>query len=178
MKEWWNNLPPIARVAKLYSPGQYPHTSDFIAVMQKIEAKDAHTFLFDELPTAFGVDAGIAISQEIVITLEKQLPLEKEALESALTVVEDRILGSVHRIFEVEQNTYSDIVDAIRNWYNSLDSQQRDAYARWQNSDSRPLILHLKSVDSLQDTFLTKISKDYGMRPVRDWISDRVTEYI
>ncbi len=178
MKEWWNNLPPLARVDKLYSQGQYPYTTGFIAVMQKIEAKDAHTFLFDELPTVFGVDAGIAISQEIVITLEKQLPLEKEALESALTIVEDRILGAVRRIFEVEQNTYSDIVDAIRNWYNSLDSQQRDAYARWQNSDSKPLILQLKSVDSLQDTFLTKISKDYGMRPVRDWISDRVTEYI
>lgn len=178
MKEWWNNLPPLARVAKLYSQGQYPYTTDFIVVLQKIEARDAHTFLFDELPTAFGADAGIAITQEIVTTLEKNLPLEKEALESALTIVEDRILGAVRRIFEVEQNTYSDIVDAIRNWYNSLDSQQRDAYARWQNNDSKPLILQLKSVDSLQDTFLTKISKDYGMRPVRDWISDRVNEYI
>jgi len=178
MKEWWNNLPPLAHVDKLYSQGQYPYTTGFIAVMQKIEAKDAHTFLFDELPTAFGTDAGIAISQEIVTILEKQLSSEKGALESALTIVEDRILGAVRHIFEVKQSTYSDIVDDIRNWYNGLDLQQRDAYARWQNSDSRPLILHLKSVDSLQDTFLTKISKDYGMRPVRDWISDRVNEYV
>src|SRR6266487_3808196 len=177
MKEWWNNLPPLAHVDKLYSQGQYPYTTGFIAVMQKIEAKDAHTFLFDELPTAFGTDAGIAISQEIVTILEKQLSSEKGALESALTIVEDRILGAVRHIFEVKQSTYSDIVDDIRNWYNGLDLQQRDAYARWQNSDSRPLILHLKTVDSLQDTFLTKISKDYGMRPVRDWISDRVNEY-
>ncbi len=177
-KEWWNNLPPLARVAKLYAQGQYPYTTGFISVMEKIEAKDAHTFLFDELPTAFGEDAGIAITQEIVATLEKQLPFEKEALEGALTIVEDRILGAVRRIFEVQQNTDSDIVDAIRDWYNSLDSQQRDAYARWQNNDSKPLILHLKSVDSLQETFLTKISKDYGMRPVQDWISDRVNEYI
>src|SRR5207247_5602981 len=114
----------------------------------------------------------------IVTTLEKQLPFEKEALEDALTIVEDRILGAVRRIFEVQQNTDSDIVDAIRDWYNSLDSQQRDAYARWQNNDSKPLILHLKSIDSLRETFLTKISKDYGMRPVQDWISDRMNEYI
>ena len=180
LKAWWNKLPPIARVATLYSQGPHRHTSDFIEVMEKIEARDAHSFLFDELPTSFGTDAGMAITQEIVTTLGEQLPFEKETLETALAIVENRIMEAVRSIFIVEQSTYIDILEAIRNWYNNLDLQQKDAYARWQNNDSKPLVLHLRSIDSLQDTFLIKIpaSPEYSMKPVREWMTDQVSEYV
>ena len=178
LKVWWQKLPPLARVSRLYSPGQYRYTADFISVMEKIERKDAHSFLFDDLPTAFGADAGVFITQEIVGTLKERLPEERRALEGALSLVTDRILEAVQDLFEVKQSTYSDIEEGIKNWYNSLDVQQRDTYASWQNSDTKPLIQHLKRVDSLERTFLEQVSSAYALRSVQDWATDRVDEYV
>lgn len=180
LKQWWQQLPSIAHVENIYSRGQYPYTADFIKVMQQIATKDAHSFLFDNLPTAFGADAGQVITQDIVTDLEKQLPQEKAALESAVSLVEQRIMEAVRVMFNVEQSTYSDTSAAIQLWYNNLDTRQKDAHESWQNNDSRPLVLHLKSISSLPDTFLDKVpsSAEYGLRSVRSWTTDRVKEYV
>ena len=178
LKAWWQKLPPLARVSKLYSQGQYRYTTDLINVMEKIERKDAHSFLFDDLPTAFGADAGVLITQEVVNTLRERLPEERKALESALSLVTERILEAIRDMFEVKQSTYSDIEEAIRNWYNNLDAQQKDAYTPWHNGDTKPLVHHLKKVDSLEDTFLEQICSAYNLRPVREWATDRVDEYV
>ena len=138
---------------------------------------DAHAFLFDELPDAFGGEAGALITQQTVETLRTQLTSQKQVLDSALGMVEQQIVEAVRQLFKVEQSTYGDILEAIRTWYNGLDSNQRDTYARWQDNDSKPLALNLKSVETLQDTFLVKIPQAYGMKAVRDWVSNRVAEY-
>lgn len=177
LKTWWDGLPALARVAALYPAAQYPGTSAFLGAMQKISARDAHAFLFDELPDAFGDEAGALITQQTVEMLAAQLPAQKQILDSALGVVEQRIVEAVRQLFKVEQSTYADILDAIRNWYNGLDANQRDTYARWHDNDSKPLALNLKSVETLQDTFLVKIPQAYSMKAVRDWVSNRVTEY-
>lgn len=178
LKVWWQKLPPLAHVSKLYSLGQYRYTTDFISVMEKIESKDAHSFLFDDLPTAFGADAGVLITQEVVNILRERLPEERKALESALSLVTERILETVRDMFEVKESTYSDIEEAIRNWYNSLDAQQKDVFTPWQNGDTKPLIHHLKKVDSLEETFLEHICSAYNLRPAREWVIDRVDEYV
>jgi hypothetical protein len=180
IKNWWEQLPPIAHVANLYPKTEYPHTTAFLQVMEKIKIKDAYTFLLDDLPTAFGEDAGIWITPEIVRTIEEHLPREKEALASALSLVETRIMEGVRIMFGVapEKNTYSDIQEAIRAWYNCLDSQQRDAHEPWQNADSRHLLQHLKSIDALPEIFMAKIPQDYSMKPAGQWMSDRVDEYL
>jgi len=180
IKTWWEHLPPIARVTNLYPKGQYPHTTTFLQVMEKIKIKDAYTFLLDDLPTVFGEDAGTWITPEIVRTIEEHLPQEKAALASSLNIVETRITEGVRSMFGVaqEQNTYSDIHEAIRSWYNSLDGQQKDTHAPWQSPDTRCLLQHLKSIDALPETFLKKIPNDYNMKSAEQWMSDRVDEYI
>ena len=180
MKDWWSKLPPVARVAALYPSGKHPYSADFIDVMQKIEARDAHTFLLDDLPTAFGFDAGLAVNKETLETLRTYLPQQQATLEFALTSLEFRIMAEVRSIFGVQGNTYGDIVDAIRAWYNSLDTNQRDQFAKWQNNDSKPLSVLLKSVDAPQETFLVSIPKtpEYGGKAVRDWIVDQVPTYV
>ncbi len=178
LKVWWQKLPPLAHVSKLYSQGQYRYTTDFISAMEKIERKDAHSFLFDDLLTAFGADASVLITQEVVNTLRERLPEERETLESALNLVTERILEAVRDMFEVKQSTNSDIEEAIRNWYNSLDTQQTDVHTPWQNGDTRPLIYHLKRVDSLEKTFLEEICSAYNLRPAKEWVTDRVDEYV
>jgi hypothetical protein len=179
MKSWWENLPSVAKVKSIYPLGETV-TAEFLAVMEKVAGKDAHAFLFEELPTAFGLDGGLAITGELVDTLKAELPKVKARLEGGVTIVEKQVLEGVRELFGVEQDTLSDIIVGIRQWYNKLDKNQRDDFAKWQNNDTKPIIIHLKSLTDLQKTFFTDIPKtpEYGSRAVCDWVKDKVAEYI
>lgn len=175
---WWQGLPPLARASQLYTTGPSVLTT-FLNTMEAIVSKDPHSFLLDDLPGAFGVDQGMAITQDTVDLLAAQLPNVKQSLEQALQGVEDRIIEAVRQIFDVQQIAYSGIIDAIAAWYDTLDTNQRDSFAPWHDNDSKPLVIHLKTATDLRETFLERIpaSPDYGFKRVPDWITDHVDEY-
>jgi energy-coupling factor transporter ATP-binding protein EcfA2 len=179
LKNWWEALPPIARVARLYTTGGPTATSRCVAAFEKIAAFDPHAFLVDELPTAFGLEAGTALTSSGVDLIVSELPQVKQTLENALAQVEERIVAEVRRIFAIQQQAYSSITEAITRWYNALDANQRDTSAYWQTNDSKPLIVYLKAITDVRETFLRLIpgNADYNLKPVQDWASDRVTEY-
>ncbi|MDP9315048.1 MAG: hypothetical protein M3R24_29965 [Chloroflexota bacterium] len=180
MKEWWEGLPPLARVAKLYSKETHPYAASFIDTMIKIASKDPHTFLFTDLPEVLGAEPGLVVTQDIVNLGVEQLPKIKQTFEHALEHVEARIMGEVRQIFGVEGHTYSDTAAKIADWYNSLDTNQRDPHANWHINDSKPLVTYLKTVTTnVVETFLDRIpaSQDYNMKRVAEWMSDRVSEY-
>ncbi|HEX9990485.1 MAG TPA: hypothetical protein VGE45_18650 [Chloroflexia bacterium] len=180
IRVWWSDLPPIARVPALYPKAGYPHAVDFIGALQKIEARDPYFFLFDELPSAYGAEASMIITKDQVSAIAEQLPEDKSALESALSIVENQIVTALRTMFGVAGNTYEDILESVRVWYNSLDAIQQDTHASWQDRSSIPLVQYLKTMSTIEDTFLNKIpaSPEYGMKAVQDWIADRVAEYV
>src|SRR5262249_11210067 len=73
IQTWWEALPPVAKVRAIY-PKEETEIAEFLSVMEKVAAKDAHTFLFEELPTAFGLDGGLAVTDEMIQTLKDELP--------------------------------------------------------------------------------------------------------
>jgi hypothetical protein len=148
--------------------------------MEMMASKDPHSFLLDELPKVFGDSEGLAITQEMVATLSKELPRLKDVIGHALDQVMDRIVSAARELFGVQQLAYSGLVEGISIWYNGLDSNQRDPYASWQDNNSKPLVQYLKSISDVPETFLERIpgSADYGLKRVQDWVSDHTDEYI
>lgn len=177
--DWWHALPPLARAVQLYTPNPTYHTA-FVNTMEGITAKDPHSFLLEDLPAAFGMAPGMAVTQDVVDLIEAQIPQIKAALEGALQQVEARIMEAVRQLFDVQQHTYSGIVEGISAWYDALDNHQRDQHAPWHNNDSKPLIIYLKTLTDPRLTFLEYIpaSPDYGLKRVADWLTDHVDEYI
>jgi hypothetical protein len=180
LKDWWDKQPPVARTPKLYTGSGSSATVDFINAMQKIDARDAHAFLFEELPPALGMDSTLAVTAATVETFKAELPARKDSIEQGLASIQTRVMEGVRAIFGVQQETWSDIQDAINTWYNGLDNNQRDPIAKWQNADSKPLVIHLRTVTSLPDTFFKTIpaSVDYNLRPLEEWMADHVGEYV
>jgi hypothetical protein len=179
LRSWWDVQPAIAKVAKIY-PDKNEHTASFISVMEKVAGKDAHAFLFDELPTAFGFDPGLAITEEVSSTLTSLLPSEKETVEDGLLILQERILAGVRSLFGVQGSTISDLIDGISDWYNGLDNNQRDAFGKWHINESKPLVAHLGSLTDAVDMFLKTIPKtpEYFGREVKDWQTDQVVVYL
>jgi hypothetical protein len=179
IKGWWEGLPSVAKLKTIY-PTEETQVPAFLATMEQVGARDPHSFIFDDLPVAFGLDGGLAVTDDLVNTLKSGLPKMKVQLEGGITLVERRIISGVRALFGVEQDTYSDIMDGIRAWYNCLDSNQKDAFARWIDNDSKPLVLLLKSVTDLPRAFFEDIprSPEYGNLAVRDWRQDKVASYL
>ena len=180
LRSWTQELPSIARVASLYEADKHPHTASFLEALDKLDARDAHAFLFEELPRAFGLDSGNAITAATATALQAELIEQKKFLEGAQSEVERRISDGVRAIFAVEGNTYSAMLEACAAWYEGLDSQQRDVNAPFHNNDSKQLVLRLKDAGNWGETFLKSIpaSPDYGLRAVRDWQQDKVEQYL
>lgn len=180
LKTWWEALPTLARTPKLYGGDADAPVRAFVAVMERINAKDAHAFLFDELPTAFGFDSTNQIDVNTVAALRDKMPELRARLDKALEQVETNIILGVGDLFEVHGNTHDDIRKSIADWFNSLDSGQKDTLAPWQSGDSRPLIQSLGAITDLAGTFLEKIPQaiPYGSEAVRNWATDKTAAYL
>jgi hypothetical protein len=180
LQDWWTNLPPLARVPSLYSEETHPHATDFLGAMEVMAAKDPHSFLLDIIPAAFGDGEGLAITSETIEKVGGNLPKVKGYLEQCVERVEARIVDAIREIFDVQQHTYSGIIDAISKWFDDLDSNQRDPVAQWHTNESKPLVIYLKTLTDIKETFFERIpaNPDYGLKRVSDWITDHTDEYV
>jgi hypothetical protein len=178
LKHWWEGLPALARTQKLYT-GEIT-VQACVAVLERINAKDAHSFLFDELPTAFGFESIELINATMVATIQEGISAVRARLDTALDQVQTHLILGVSDLFEVQGSTHDDIRKSIAEWYNRLDSGQKDTVAPWQNGDSRPLLQYLGTITDLADTFLVKIpnSFPYGNESVRNWVTDKTNDYL
>ncbi len=84
VKDWWDGLPPLARSPRLYARQHGAHVSDAVAIMERIGAREPYTFLFSDLPVAFGGDADLAVTDEMVASITSGLPRVRDALEGAV----------------------------------------------------------------------------------------------
>jgi len=178
LKNWWESLPALARAPKLYT--EEADVQEFVSVLERINAKDAQAFLFDDLPTAFGFESADQINAGTVAALRTAMPNRRARLDAALNQVQTRIILGVSNLFEVQGSTHDDIRKSIAEWYNRLDSSQKDTFAPWQNGDSKPLLQFLGAITDLEDTFLVRIPNSYlyGSEPVRNWVTDKTNAYL
>ena len=178
LKVWWESLPTLTRTSKLYADAA--PVREFVAVMERINAKDAHSFLFNDLPTAFGFDAADQIDANTITIFRTEIPEIRSTLDSALDQVETRIILGVSDLFEVQGSTHDDIRKSISEWFNSLDNGQKDYLAPWQNGDSKPLVQIFGTITNLAEALLVRIpsSIPYGNEPVRNWATDKTIAFI
>ena len=176
----------VSAIQQKISPWPNSSPSYFAGVQQKVQAivnsgqLSIFDFLLDSLPAAFGEGEGLAISQKTVKKISDNLPEVKKQIEQSLQRVEDRIVEAIRDMFGVKQHTYSGIMDAISSWFDGLDSNQRDQLASWHSNDSKALVVYLKKITDIKETFLELIpaSPDYALKRVSDWITDHTDEYI
>ncbi len=179
LKEWWDALAPVARDSAVYLADGRPQTAAFVEALSKIETRDAYTFLLDDLPVAFGAEAGEIVTETTADRVRLGLRGERDAVDAALGEVERRIIEKVRAIFDVQQNTVTAITDSVRSWFDGLDASQRSSSAEWHTGDSKPLVQYLRNVTDLRAPFMDEIpgSRDYGLGKVSAWMTDQVDTY-
>jgi len=178
IREWWYKLPTLSKNGALYPAEQYEFTAAFAQAIQKIDGRDAHAFLFDDLPVAFGLDTSLQLSQDNLDALKWQLPHQKEKLEHAPEMIERQILDRVGELFGASGQVVGDLQSALGEWFERLDSNQKDPTAPWQDRTTRKFLTLLGQSNDLTEIFLVKLPQDINFKSVREWSSNRAAEYL
>ncbi|MBN1933573.1 MAG: hypothetical protein JW934_02850, partial [Anaerolineae bacterium] len=178
--KWYQGIAPVAQVPDFYPASGGEATLRFLAALEKLNAQDAHTFVLGELQTVLGYDANEMVTpvraQEIVAALQTA----QDHIEDAEERVQSRIRDGLCQIFGIQGNTWDDVSDGVRAWYNSLDANQRSTAAAWHNEASKPLAQLFVDLGNPRDIFLDKLPErpSYNFKRVRDWNVNLVTDYL
>jgi len=175
---WYNALPPVAQVVSFYQDPQFDGAIRFLQTLEKIRAQDPHAFVLGELQTVAGYAADELVTAERAQEVLGVLETAKDQIESTLERVQSRLRDGLCDIFGVQGNTWDDVADGVRDWYNNLDSNQRSTTASWHNDASKPLAQLFVDLGNPRELFVDKLpdrpSYNYGR--VRDWPADLVED--
>ena len=178
--KWYQGIAPVAQVPDFYPGADYEATRRFLEVLEKLNAQDAHTFVLGELQTILDYDATEMViparAQEVMAALQSA----KDHIEGAEERVQSRIRDGLCEIFDVQGNTWDDVSDGVRAWYNTLDANQRSTAATWHNEASKPLAQLFSDLSNPRDIFLDKLPErpSYNFKRVRDWNVNLITDYL
>lgn len=179
IKNWWDNLPTISK-SPIYNSTAQDRIPKFLEIFGNISTTVPHDFVFGQLQEIYGLDNDELITEEKRKDILSKLKQDKENIEQAYENIKSQIQKEIKTSFSVEGNTLDDLRVGIQNWYNSLDSNQRDPDATWHSNESKTLIRKLGQILDISDTLYVSIPSDpgFGLAPVRSWTSDRTTDYI
>jgi hypothetical protein len=177
---WYEELPPVAQVAGFYQETEYIKTIKLLKVLEKLRAQDPHAFVLGELQTVAGYDADELVTEERAQEMLAVLEDAKDQVESTLERAQSRIRDGLCEIFGVQGNTWDDVADGVRAWYNNLDANQRSTTASWHNDASKPLAQLFLDLSNPRELFVDKLPErpSYNFGRVRDWNADLTADYL
>jgi hypothetical protein len=177
---WLDELPPVAQVSSLYQDSDQAEAAGFLDILLKLRAQDPHAFVLGELQTVLGYDPTELVTAERANGILEALAAAKRQIEGTLDRVQSHIQSGLRDIFAVRGNTWDDVADSIRAWYNDLDSNQRSTTASWHNDASKALVQLFLDLSNPREIFLDKLPErpSYGFGRVRDWNADLTKDYL
>jgi hypothetical protein len=152
----------------------------FLQVLDRLRAQDPHAFVLGELQTVVGRETDELVTSERAREVLAALEVAKDQIEGTLERVQSRIRDGLCGIFAVQGNTWDDVADGVRDWYNNLDSNQRSTTASWHNDASKPLAQLFLDLSNPRELFVDRLPEraSYGFSRVRDWNADLVKDYL
>lgn len=177
---WFDALPPVAKVTEFHQDPESVPALRFLSLLERVHALDPHALVLGELQTVAGYDAAELVTPERAAELLEALRTAKERIESTPVRVEGLVREGLCQIFSVEGHTWEDLADAVRAWYNALDSHQRSQAAKWHSDASKPLVQLFVDLSDCRRLFLEELPArpGYNFRPVRDWNTNLIRDYL
>lgn len=177
---WEENQPPVAAVTTFYPNTEYSEAARFLQILEKQRAQDPHLFVLGELQTVSDYDADELITKDKAKIIVAALTKAKDQIEGTLERVQSGIRDGLCKIFNVKGNTWDDLADGVREWYNGLDANQRSTTSSWHNDASKPLAQLFTDLSNPRELFVDKLPErpSYGYGRVRDWNADLTHAYL
>jgi hypothetical protein len=177
---WYETLPTVAQVSDFYARPEYADALRFLEVLAKLRAQDPHAFVLGELQTVAGHESDELVTPERGQEVLGVLGTAKDQVEGTLERVQSQVRSGLCEVFSIQGNTWDDVADGVRGWYNGLDSHQRSPAGTWHNEASKSLIQLFVDLSDPRDIFLEKLPErqSYNFKRVSDWNADLSKNYL
>ena len=184
LKNWWDDLSPLAQTAAIYDEDDVQSTRHLIGLCRRLEMEKPHLFLTGKLQTPYEYDHDDAVTDQSRRAILAGLEADKERIESRPEQFKNNLIETLMSVeqFEVEADVpvLSDYQRAIETWYKELDDNQRDQFASWHSDESKAILRNLSQISDLRETLLNDLPADPGfsLGKVDSWTTDRIDDYV
>ena len=179
LRQWWNGLPPVAKVISLYEEGRKARLTRLKNLMDGLTGSvDRFDFMLGQLPAIYtGGPVGDTLTQKDAETICDAFAKDVDLLDSGEQVAQGQVAQAVCDVYGVE----GDMIECqkvVTGWYEkNLNPSQRDPY-RCDHEDAKQFLVRLADQSV---TFKTKIvrllPKDYGFGAVAEWTSLHIKDF-
>jgi len=165
IKNWWTSQQIIVK-----SFGNHAEKDkQLVKLFNKIDTLGVFVFIKSELPAYFGIDKDEKLTEKKRNKLIVGMSEFKETCQNLLSMRQKVILIKLREVFGALGDTDEHIKDAIKNWYNSLDSKQTDPYSSFHTIETKGLINVRTSLSNI-NLFLFEILPElFGLGKLKDW---------
>ena len=178
IKQWWGELPSVAKVISLYDKDRQARLSGLKSVMDDLTASvDRFEFMLERLPSVYiGGPGGDAITQQDAMSIGEAFAEDLKLFKSGEQMAHGEVAQAICEVYKAK----GDMIECekvVAKWYGALNPSQRDPL-RCDHEDAAQLLTRLadQSVN-----FATKIVKllprDYGFSAVSEWTSLHIKDY-
>jgi len=179
VRDWWNGLPPVAKVLSLYEDDRQDRLRNLKNAMDELTASvDRYDFILKQLPTVYNEDhTGDSLTQEEADSIGAAFAEDVKLFNSGEGLANDQIAQAVCEIYG-EKGDMIECEKRVTNWFNKLNPSQRDPH-KCGHEDAVHFLTRLHDHSKTYNTKIVKLlPKDYGFGAVSEWTSLHVKDYV
>lgn len=178
IKEWWNSLPPVAKIIGLYDRDRQPRLSGLKNLMDGVTGSaDRFDFLLEQLPAVyFDGPVGDSLTQKDADTISAEFAEDIKLLNSGEQVAQGLVAQAICEVYGSEGDMI-ECENLIRQWYEGLNPSQREPY-KCEHEDAKQFLVRLADQSvSFNEKIVKLLPKDFGFGAVAEWTSLHIKDY-
>jgi len=178
IKQWWNDLPAVAKVISLYDNDRQPRLNNLKNLMSGLTGSlDRFDFMLEQLPAVYtDGPVGDGLTQKEAETIGEAFAEDVKLLNSGDLAAHGQVAKAICEVYGVK----GDMIECekeVTKWYKDLNQSQRDPH-KCEHEDASHFLTRLADTTVNFSTKIVKLlPKDYGFGAVSEWTSLHVKDY-
>ena len=178
IKQWWNDLPAMAKVISLYDNDRQTRLNNLKDLMSGLTGSvDRFDFMLEQLPAVYtDGPVGDVLTQKEAETIGEAFAKDVKLLNSGEQFAYGQVAKAICEVYGVKGDMI-ECENEVTNWYANLNPNQRDPH-KCDHEDATHFLTRLADQSTSFNTKIVKLlPKDYGFGAVSEWTSLHIKDY-
>jgi hypothetical protein len=176
---WWSSRTRLERSAGIYSDDE---TASALVNMlsQFAESNNGSQVVLEEIKVIYGYSSDAEITKKVAKEIILELGEDRKIIQERATEIKKSLVEDISKIFQPVGNSYIAYREAISQWYEDLQPDQKLLTAEWQTKITRTVIESAQRLQDIENTILDIIpgSVGFSLGKVDNWSFDQSQNYL
>lgn len=178
IKQWWNDLPTVAKVISLYDNDRQARLNNLKNLMSGLTGSiDRFDFMLEQLPAVYtDGPVGDGLAQKEAETIGEAFAKDVKLLNSGEQLAHGQVAKAICEVYGAKGDMI-ECENEVTKWYANLNPSQRDPH-KCDHEDATHFLTRLADQSTSFNTKIVKLlPKDYGFGAVLEWTSLHIKDY-